>query len=106
MSNKVHPIRPSEIDSEKTKTFPDAVFEAFNELITQNFENGSAVVRQDKVVTLMVKKGLDSSEIFDKGWLNIEDVYRKAGWRVEYDSPGYNENYPATFTFERHSKKD
>lgn len=105
MTNKVRPIRPNEIDSEKIKTFPDAVFEAFNELIVRDFVNGSARVKHYEVVELMMKKGLNRDEIFGRGWLDIEDVYHKAGWRVEYDRPGYNETYPATFTFERRSKK-
>jgi hypothetical protein len=31
--------------------------------------------------------------------LDIEDTYREAGWKVEYDKPAYCENYPANFTF-------
>ncbi len=32
-------------------------------------------------------------------WLNVEELYRAQGWTVTYDKPGYNESYPATFTF-------
>lgn len=32
-------------------------------------------------------------------WLNFEGAYRRAGWKVEFDKPGYNESYPATFKF-------
>ncbi len=39
--------------------------------------------------------------VFAKGWLEVEDIYRKAGWKVKYDKPAYSENYPATFKFER-----
>lgn len=39
--------------------------------------------------------------IFDKHWLDIEDTYRKAGWNVEYDKPGYCENYDAYFVFSK-----
>jgi len=53
----------------------------------------------------MVKKGLNRAEIFDKGWLNVEEVYRAAGWAVEYDKPGFNESYSATFTFKCLSKR-
>ena len=35
------------------------------------------------------------------GWLDVEGIYRKAGWDVEYDSPGYCEDYPATFKFRK-----
>lgn len=104
MPKKVHPIKPEEIAAEKERTFPDAVFSSFNELITQNWDGSSATIRQHEVVALMVKRGLKRAEIFDKGWLDVEDVYRSVGWDVEYDKPGYNESYSATFTFKRKRK--
>jgi hypothetical protein len=106
MAKKVAPIRPSEVASEKKRTFPSAVLASFNELITQEFVSNSANIKQDDVVELMVKKGLDRKEIYDKGWLDVEDVYRAAGWHVKYDKPAYNETYPASFTFTRRSKHD
>ena len=49
----------------------------------------------------VVAKALKRKEIYDKNWLDVEDVYESAGWKVEYDKPGYNENYEPTFTFSR-----
>lgn len=105
MSN-VLPIRPEDIAKEKESAFPDAVLASFNQLITEKFSGGSATIKQEDVVKLMVSKGLDHREIFDRGWLNVEGVYRASGWKVEYDKPGYNEDYPATFTFTRSVKHD
>lgn len=99
MSNKVHPIKPGDLGAEKQKLFPDAVLESFNELITQKWSGGSANIRQDDVIVLMVKKGLQQKEIYANGWLDVEDIYRAAGWSVIYDKPAYNESYSATFTF-------
>jgi hypothetical protein len=99
MANKVKPIKPSEVASKKGSDFPDAVFEAFNELIARDFHEGSATVLQSDVVELMIKKGLKREEIYEHGWLNVEEAYRAAGWGVEYDKPGYNETYRADFTF-------
>ena len=73
-------------------------------MITQDYDCGSATVKQDDVVALMVQKGLDRQEIFDKGWLNVEDIYRKAGWRVVFDKPGFRDTYPATYEFKRKTK--
>ncbi len=99
----VQPIRPSEVAKQKKASFPDAVFEAFNEAIAANWVNGSSSFTQDEVVKLMVSKGLKN--IFNNGWLNVEEVYEKAGWKVEYDSPGYNESYSASFTFTAKRKR-
>lgn len=50
---------------------------------------------------MLVRRGMKRDELFDKGWMDIEPIYRKSGWRVEYDKPAYNETYPATFTFSK-----
>jgi hypothetical protein len=100
-AEKVRPIRPEDVANEKVKIFPDEVFLAFNELITQNFSSGYATILQDDIVNRMVSKGLNRSDIYKNGWLDVEDVYRKAGWKVEYDKPGYNESYEPSFKFSR-----
>jgi hypothetical protein len=104
MAEKVRPMRPGEVAKRKEIDFPDAVFEAFNEMITRKFSSGSATFKLDDVVALMAKKGLNRNDIFENHWLDVEDVYRAAGWKVEYDSPAYCETYPATFTFSTRRK--
>jgi hypothetical protein len=101
----VGPIRPSEVDKAKKKQIPAAVFETFNDLIVQNDRQGYSCFRQDDVVEMLVRRGLDRNLIFKNGWLDIEDSYRDAGWEVRYDSPAYNESYPATFEFSRIDRK-
>lgn len=94
------PISPNDIASFKAKTFPPEVFEAFNELIAKNFSAGSADVKQKHASALIASKlNITSSEVFDKGYLNVEEVYRAEGWKVNYDKPAYCENYDAFFTF-------
>lgn len=98
-SNKVLPIRPENMTVAKQASLPDAVITVFNELIIKHWDGRRATITQDEAVALMVNRGLNRKEIFDQGWLNVEDIYRQAGWVVEYDKPGYNETYLATFTF-------
>lgn len=95
----VEPITPDDIAGQKRESFPDEVFEAFNEIIAANCVNGRSCFTQDAVVRLMISKGLEIDEIIAKHWLDVEEVYRKAGWKVGYDKPGYNEDYSANFTF-------
>lgn len=40
------------------------------------------------------------NQLIKEKWLDIEDHYRKAGWKVTYDKPAYCENYDAYFKFE------
>lgn len=104
------PITPDEVVKKKQQIVPEFVFEAFNELIARNLSGGYAMVKQDDVVALILSKmnpeavtwegmGEDRARVFAYHWLDIEPLYRGAGWDVTYeDSPGYN---GATFTFKK-----
>lgn len=94
-------LKPEEVVKARKESLPNAALEAFNQLITENFNGHGATVYQKDVVALMVEKGLDRDEIYQRGWLDVEDIYRQAGWKVIYDKPGYNENYEAFFTFSK-----
>lgn len=101
MKVKGRPITPAEAASTKQAAIPPKVFDVFNELILEGLDSGESTVYQKEVVKRLVKKGLSSTEIFDNGWLNVEPIYRKAGWIVEYDKPAYNEDYEPTFKFRK-----
>lgn len=104
MNNKVQPIRASEIQSVKNASIPDKVIEAFNELIAKDFNGSSAKVRQGEVVRLIVKKGINQADLYSNNWLDVENLYRKNGWNVVYDKPGFNESYEASFEFRKKSR--
>lgn len=101
------PITPEEVLKVKSESIPDAVFEAFNELIAENYNGSSSTVKQNKVVALILKKlndtdpGHNFAEVLRRHWLDVEDIYRKAGWSVEYNNPAPDENYEAYFEFTR-----
>ena len=89
------PISPKEAKS--GKHIPDEVFEVFNDLIR---EGGGTVKQGVAVARISAKMGVTRSQIFERGWLDVEDAYRAKGWKVDFDKPGFNESYEAYFTFE------
>lgn len=109
----VKPITPKEVTEKKKELIPSEVIEAFNEMIAQNYSVGVASFTQDEVLKLAVSKLQISrivdgeqpppapikSEIFNKHWFDIEEIYEKAGWKVEYDKTAYNETGPDVFRF-------
>ena len=103
------PIKPKDVVSAKQESLPDQVIEAFNELIAENWKGSSAKIRQDDALKGIRKKftpkRVTSQTILDNNWLDIEEVYRKAGWDVYYDNPAYNETYEPTFEFSKKSKR-
>lgn len=96
------PITPGEITKAKQSALPDEVLDAFNEMIAKNWNGSSATVMQNEVAKLIASKlQIKRQEVFDNHYLDVESVYRKAGWKVEYDQPGYNESYEAYFEFSK-----
>lgn len=95
------PIKPSDVTLKKfSSVFPEEIFTAFNEMIAQAWDGRSSTFREDAVLQLVaLTLGVSRQRAIDLGALDVEPAYRAAGWRVTYDRPGYNETYPATFTF-------
>ena len=98
---KIQPIKPGKVGKKKLGDFPDVVLESFNELIAENFSGDCACVVKDIVVDMLVKKGLEAKDIYKNHWLDVEDVFRKAGWKVEYIKPEMSGPYDAYFKFSK-----
>jgi hypothetical protein len=101
-------ITPEQASQEKNKLFPDFVIAAFDALIAKNFDGKKSCFLQSDVVKEVLNRWpIDTSVrirersnlIFERRYLDVEEIYQRVGWKVEYDKPGYNENYEAKFTF-------
>ncbi len=85
---KVKPLSPAELKVAKESALPDAVFEVVNLLLTK-----STIVRQCDVMEMLTKKfGVTREQVFEEKWLDFEGAYRRRGWDVAYDKPGFNES--------------
>jgi len=105
---EVQPIRPQDVVEAKQCQIPNEVIEAFNTLIAKYFHSDHSCFKQKEVIDEIIKnlqKGTSKEAInlrnmiFENHWLDVEDIYRKAGWHVEYDKPAYDESYEPTFDF-------
>lgn len=96
------PITPGEITPAKAASLPDNVIDVFNELIAAAWNGHHAIVKQkDAAREIASRMEVPVDHVYQRGWLDVEDIYRKAGWKVEYDKPAYCETYDATFTFKK-----
>lgn len=80
----MEPIKPSEV---LRKHIPDFVIEAMNELL---MERGADTYYLEEVVQRILAKappGTTKAMIFKNNWCDFEPLYRKAGWKVEFDTP-------------------
>ncbi len=98
----VKPITPSQAEKLKSSSIPDAVIEAFNELIAEKLNGRHATVMQKEAVRrIKTKMKVTNDELFYNGWMDVEPIFRKAGWKVTYDKPAYNESYEPSFQFSK-----
>ena len=101
-TEKIKPINLKDVVAKKKAQLPPEVLDAFNELIAEHFDGTSSSFEQKEVVSRIRKKfggKYTSQQLFDRNWLDVEPIYRKEGWKVEYDKPAYCESYEATFEF-------
>lgn len=90
--NIVHciPITPEECTNKKLELIPNEVIECFNEMIAENFNGHSATIKQkDICATIADRLYVSTTYVYSQKWLDIEDIYKKFGWKVEYDKPSY-----------------
>lgn len=92
------PITPGEVEDLKDSKLPPEVIEIFNELIIKNWNGTCAdVAAQVAAVEVASKLDITTDEVYSRKLLDVEHMYRQAGWDVEYESP--------RFTFSKPSKR-
>jgi len=99
-------ITPEEARKRQESSIPAIVFDVFNELIAEHFdEHGITFEEQEAVKRICSRSDIKEDDLYARRWLDVEPIYRKAGWIVTYNKPGYCEDYEATFTFRPEPKK-
>jgi len=78
----VEPVKPELVDA--SQKLPDAVIEAFNELIMENYEQGHAIIKKTDAVNLILGKGVKEENINGLLWSGVQRLYERAGWTVHY----------------------
>ena len=100
------PITPDEVAA--AQVFPDGVIKSFNDCIASAWDGREAVFKQRDVVDCIEAECchdcdgdhlISRDEIFKRGWLNIEETYRAAGWKVEFDKPCLHDHYEPFYRF-------
>ena len=109
MSHAAHkgnavPLTPIEVRAKHVESIPGFVIEAFNQLLVNKSKvnSKSTTITQDEAMELVLKLapiGTSRSDIFEKGWMDIEPIFKAYGWTVEYDKPAYCETYKAHYIF-------
>jgi len=91
------PIKPAEAIKNAKLAIPDAVIDAFNEMIIENMRGKQSSFTVKSAASRIAKKmGITTDKVYKMQYLDVEDIYRKLGWIVSYDG---HERYEAVFKF-------
>jgi hypothetical protein len=97
------PITPAEIVAKRRADVPEKVFDAWNTVIAKNYvgtaKSGYSDFTITELMTELLASGYTREEISENRWVDLEDIYRKSGWSVRVDIPGYNESYDTRYEF-------
>jgi hypothetical protein len=94
------PITPREA-KKLAGGIPDEVLEVVNDFIAKNGGRPITIIEKELVRAIVTRHpSITSAMLYERHWLDFEAIYRGAGWKVEYDKPGYNETYEASWSFE------
>lgn len=96
-------ISPKDIMGDLENIIPDAIIQAVNELLKEEFRGYSATIKQKDIVAKAIElnDNLIKEDFVKKHYLDFESIFEKAGWKVNYHKPDYTEShYDAYFTFE------
>lgn len=106
MENEIKPLSPHDIMDNIEKIIPTFVIEAVNNLLIKKFRGGEVTIKQLEIMEEIKRlSDITSTEVYLNKWMDFEEVYNKNGWIVNYDKPGYDENYDAFFTFKPITRK-
>lgn len=97
----IKPLSPEEAKAAQEESLPDEVIETVNYFLTKRASNLVIRITVAEVREMLNRKGFTTEQIYGDNLLDIENVYRKAGWKVTYDKPGYNESYEPYWDFSK-----
>ena len=109
MSN-IQPFSPAEAKAAKASALPKELIQAVNELLAERYNDRGDIHITLKDVKARCRQILGIDEMFSgidpmNSWVHgvwdFEPVYEKAGWKVSYDGPCYNESYDGYYIFKK-----
>ena len=104
----IHLITPEEAEKARKSSIPDYVFQAFNELLAENFYDVGTIIYQHealkRIINLypsIIENDKDSivNSLFVNHWLDVEKFYERAGWEVTFYKPAYYEDFDPYYKF-------
>jgi hypothetical protein len=80
-------ITPAQLRARRRKDIPQWVIDVVNELLVENCNSRTyCIIHQDSIIDAILERepGLVRSDVFKHGYLDFEEIFAEAGWRVQY----------------------
>ena len=95
---------PAEVRAQKINFIPPEIIEAINELLAQRWNGRSASfglteLKQNVGHKFRTNGSPNLGKQYADGWLDFEPIFEDKGWKVTWDSPGYNESGETRWEF-------
>lgn len=100
----VKPLSPSEVKY----NIPDFVIETVNKMIEKKFRGDTFTFKAKELIELgqSTGQGDTNKDWYKEKWMDFEDIYRKTGWKVEYEQASYGESsFDSYYRFTPKNKK-
>ena len=104
----IHLITPEEAEKARKSSILDYVFQAFNELLAENFYDVGTIIYQHEVLKriiniypYIIEDDKDSivNSLFVNNWLDVKKFYERSGWEVTFYKPSYYEDFDPYYKF-------
>lgn len=97
----IKPFTPDEVANQALDLIPDFVIEVVNNLLVNKYRAGRATIYQLDVVDQLraTHKGLTKEDIYTRRYLDFEPIFRKHGWSVVFNKPGWDEDFEPHWIF-------
>jgi hypothetical protein len=98
--SKAKVLGPDEMIKCWEQALPDTVVETFNELLAKKFDGTSATIKHKELLSALNLKGVETKVVTEQNWLfQTKELYQIAGWKVVFQSPGWDDNFDSYFHF-------
>ena len=103
VKNKSKAISPQGAREKFKQDLDPLMIEAVNNLLTKEGSSTYITLLQKDIVSeyrsLCKAADRPARDVYKENQLDFEDIFRDAGWHVEYDKPAYCETYEPNFSF-------
>jgi len=104
--SEIKPLSPDEVSALRPKHILPEIIEAVNKFLCERFNGKNSVkITRNELVSDTIglcsknEKHMTDQILYEKGHLDLESIFEKVGWKVNYESPDRDESFESYYLF-------